>query len=149
MWRDLAACNTYIWDTDIYQERGDVFYDAEKEEDQQLALDMCATCPVRWDCLQRGLNPPPTDKNDRWVWGTWGGAKEEDLMVLVNEKEDGKPRRKMLPNNLTCPFCKHVGCIETTAVKRTRRKLECTYCGLTWWSKIKMDSIPIDDDEDE
>lgn len=149
MWQNKAACQNFFG-SELPKKYGDVFHEAGDDlEKQQVALAMCAVCPVRWECLRAGLNPPNIDKNERWIWGIWGEMLEADLRDLVNETEEGKPSNKSVPKKMACPYCKTVGTVETTRVKRTKKHLECTHCGLTWWSKIKLSIIPIENEEEE
>lgn len=149
MWRSEGVCADFIG-SELYAIHGDVFHESNGDPEKvAVALAMCAVCPVRWDCLRQGLNPPNTDRNEKWSWGIWGGETEESLMALVNEDENGKPLSKLTPHRMTCPYCLTNGTVETTKIKRTRKHLECTRCGLAWWSKTKLNIIPIEDDNEE
>jgi len=68
-WSDQAACRGT--DTEI-------FYPANAEEEAE-ALSICATCPVRAQCLEYAIH-------NRETYGIWGGATPEQRRRMRRER---------------------------------------------------------------
>lgn len=66
-WRDQAACDGT--DPDLWFPTGRGFDAAPAIA---AAKDICATCPVRPECLEAGLHEP---------YGVWGGMSEKERRV--------------------------------------------------------------------
>ena len=49
--------------------------------DQKRASLLCATCPVRSDCLAEALD-------NRIEWGVWGGMTERERRLLLRQRAD-------------------------------------------------------------
>ena len=67
-WTDQAACRGT--DTEI-------FYPANSDEEAE-ALSICATCPVRAQCLDYAIR-------NRETYGIWGGATPEQRRRMRRE----------------------------------------------------------------
>jgi WhiB family redox-sensing transcriptional regulator len=67
-WTDQAACSGT--DTEI-------FYPSSHEEEAE-ALSICATCPVRAQCLDYAIR-------NRETYGIWGGATPEQRRRMRRE----------------------------------------------------------------
>jgi len=68
-WTDQAAC------------RGtetEIFYPSSPEEEAE-ALSICATCPVRAQCLDYAIR-------NRETYGIWGGATPEQRRRMCRER---------------------------------------------------------------
>lgn len=141
MWREEGNCRGFDFET-----YGDIWFESEGDEDKDaMALAMCSTCPVRYECLQEALNPPERTYERTWAWGTWGGLLEDDLRKLLNELDD----EKLVLRNTPCPYCKIIGVLKVLKQRRTQKKIECDSCGLTWWSKVKINVVPVSEEKDE
>ena len=75
-WRKRAACR----EVDTF-----VFF-PETDEEADAALAVCATCPVREDCLEFAL---VTRQDD----GVWGGMTETDRKRLRRRRQEAARRR--------------------------------------------------------
>lgn len=146
-WQDLAVCQN----TGLDPKNKDNFFEAAPGSDEEAAaLAMCAVCPVRYDCVSTGLNHGSRDENDiltPWGNGIWGELTERELRGYLNEDDRGRPLRKLNPKKILCPYCgrKDVVPLQT---KRTKKELSCTYCGLTWWARIMMNVVLLNDEMD-
>jgi WhiB family redox-sensing transcriptional regulator len=74
-WRDEAACRT----------RNDVdpkwwFPDSGRGRYPSLALKVCATCPVRKECLEYAIAAPERH-------GIWGGMMEQERRKEIRRRE--------------------------------------------------------------
>jgi WhiB family transcriptional regulator, redox-sensing transcriptional regulator len=49
--------------------------------DQKRASLLCASCPVRSDCLAEALD-------NRIEWGVWGGMTERERRLLLRQRAD-------------------------------------------------------------
>lgn len=123
-WRQLALCATSAID-----------FHSEDPEEIAEALDLCAQCPVRKECLQTAL-----DNQDRF--GVWGGTDEETRRLVLSVDHYGKPIRNS--DNVPCPYCDSED-ITVLSRKRTKTHLQCSECGVNWWSKrVLAPVIPIE-----
>ena len=68
-WQQDAACR----DTDP-----DLFF-STAEADRDAAMRLCASCPVRLDCLEHALET-------RESYGIWGGTGEQDRKRLLRRR---------------------------------------------------------------
>jgi len=59
-WADRAACRG----SDV------IFYDAFTDEQKAAATQVCASCPVRGECLEHAI--------ENREWGIWGGTTEDE-----------------------------------------------------------------------
>lgn len=59
---------------------------AESPDDVELAKSLCATCPVRLDCLNGALER-------REPWGVWGGEWFVQGVVVARKRPRGRPRK--------------------------------------------------------
>ena len=96
-WRDHAACLGASPDL-FFPERGDT-------EGTEAALAVCATCPVRPDCLAAHI-----DERE----GVWGGtsARQRRQMRGQRYRVDGDPRRR--PCGTMTAYRRHLadgGCV--------------------------------------
>lgn len=80
-WRDLAACSGR--GTEAFFPIG---HTRRSERLERAAKAICATCPVRDDCLFFALE---TMQND----GIWGGLNEDELRALRRTRRTRRTRR--------------------------------------------------------
>jgi transcription elongation factor Elf1 len=117
-WTDEAAC------IGLHE-----IYDSRKQEDRAFAKVICESCPVRFACLQDAL-----DTKERHTFR--GGVSEKELRVAQSINAEGKTH--VHPNRrIRCLFCgprstKYLRVLER---HRTKTHIECTNCGLTWFSR--------------
>lgn len=114
-WTAKAAC--------VGEEK--IFFSYKPEEMKQ-AKDICAECPVRFECIQDAL-----DIHERF--GMRGGHSEVELRVAqgINSKGEAAPH----PNRRTrCLYCgpRSTRFLEIVERKRTKTFVRCTQCGLEW-----------------
>lgn len=88
----------HIWVDEGGQERAacrgadvELFFSVE-EEDQQRALEYCARCEVRQQCLEFSVT-------NRETYGIWGGMRESERRALIRdirrrEREERERRRR-------------------------------------------------------
>jgi WhiB family redox-sensing transcriptional regulator len=67
------------------QRRPELFFDI-RGRTLELAKELCATCPVRHDCLSAAL-----DRGE--PHGVWGGEILVDGVVVPTKRGPGRPRR--------------------------------------------------------
>ncbi len=67
-WAAQAVCRT---------QRPDALF--VRGAEQNRAKQMCATCPVRAECLAEALD-------DRIEWGVWGGMTERERRALLRRR---------------------------------------------------------------
>jgi WhiB family transcriptional regulator, redox-sensing transcriptional regulator len=79
-WRDRAACR------DVVTADYDPFF-ADTAELQVEAIAICATCPVRDDCLTFAVR---TGQH----YGIWGGQPQQLVRRLVAADRAGRPHRR-------------------------------------------------------
>jgi len=68
-WQDQASCR---------DAEPELFFSAS-EADRAVALEMCATCPVRRECLEHALET-------REAYGIWGGTDEHERKRLLRRR---------------------------------------------------------------
>lgn len=61
---------------------------AESPADVELAKSLCASCPVRADCLAGALER-------REPWGVWGGELLVAGVVVPRKRPRGRPRKEV------------------------------------------------------
>jgi WhiB family transcriptional regulator, redox-sensing transcriptional regulator len=79
-WRDQAACRNLV--TADY----DPFF-ADTAEFQVEAIAICATCPVRDDCLTFAVRTGQQ-------YGIWGGQPQQMVRRLIAADRAGRPHRR-------------------------------------------------------
>ena len=79
-WRDQAACR------DVVTADYDPFF-ADTAELQVEAIAICATCPVRDDCLTFAVRTGQQ-------YGIWGGQPEQIIRRLIAADRAGRPHRR-------------------------------------------------------
>jgi WhiB family transcriptional regulator, redox-sensing transcriptional regulator len=95
-WRDLAAClNVVSADYDPF------FADAAELRAEAIAI--CATCPVRDDCLTFAVRTGQQ-------YGIWGGQPERIVRRLIAADRSGRPQARRVPAGhpqASKTHCKH------------------------------------------
>ncbi len=78
-WEERAACRG----ADV-----ELFFSVE-EEDQQRALEFCARCEVRSECLEYAVT-------NREMYGIWGGMPESDRRSMIRDlrRQERERRRR-------------------------------------------------------
>jgi WhiB family redox-sensing transcriptional regulator len=95
-WRDLAAC------LDVVSADYDPFF-ADSAELQAEAIAICATCPVRDDCLTFAVRTGQQ-------YGIWGGQPERIVRRLIAADRAGRPHQRQAPAShpqASKTHCKH------------------------------------------
>jgi WhiB family redox-sensing transcriptional regulator len=82
-WRELAACR------DIVSADYDPFF-ADTADLQAEAIAICATCPVRDDCLTFAVRTGQQ-------YGVWGGQPQQVIRRLIAADRGGRPHRLQAP----------------------------------------------------
>lgn len=73
-WRELAACRPH--DPELFFPLGPA---GQSLEDAERAKAICASCPVRRDCLDFALDTSQE-------YGIWGGLTEDERRVLRHRR---------------------------------------------------------------
>lgn len=149
LWRDKAACATpenkkkYFIERDIWfhPDEEDPNYDPEQvAADEQIALSICATCPVRDLCLRDALE-------DQRIDGTRGGLTERMTRKTLSVDETGKEiRRGEFPE---CPFCAGpTNNLQPTTIDlpdggrwSVAKAVKCGLCGFEWKSRSSHNAV--------
>jgi WhiB family transcriptional regulator, redox-sensing transcriptional regulator len=95
-WRDLAAC------LDVVSADYDPFF-ADSTELQAEATAICATCPVRDDCLTFAVRTGQQH-------GIWGGQPQQIVRRLIASDRAGRPQAHRAPAGhpqASKTHCKH------------------------------------------
>jgi WhiB family transcriptional regulator, redox-sensing transcriptional regulator len=95
-WRDLAAC------LEVVSADYDPFF-ADSAELQAEAIAICATCPVRDDCLTFAVRTGQQ-------YGIWGGQPERIVRRLIAADRGGRPQARRVPAGhpqASKTHCKH------------------------------------------
>jgi WhiB family transcriptional regulator, redox-sensing transcriptional regulator len=95
-WRDLAAC------LEVVSADYDPFF-ADSAELQAEAIAICATCPVRDDCLTFAVRTGQQ-------YGIWGGQPERIVRRLIAADRAGRPHQCQAPAShpqASKTHCKH------------------------------------------
>lgn len=100
----------------------DLFY-SERRQDIRLAKDICATCPIRRDCLIVALE-------NGEAWGVWGGYDYQELRVIAPMKGYAPPDRKAVEH----------GTERGAAWHRRRGESMCEQC-LSAYNKISAERM--------
>ena len=82
-WRDRAAC------LDIVSAEYDPFF-ADAAELRAEAIAICATCPVRDDCLTFAVRTGQQ-------YGIWGGQPQQLIRRLIAADRAGRPQVRRVP----------------------------------------------------
>jgi WhiB family transcriptional regulator, redox-sensing transcriptional regulator len=82
-WRDQAACR------DVVTADYDPFF-ADATDVQLEAIAICATCPVRDDCLTFAVRTGQQ-------YGIWGGQPEQTIRRLIARDRAGRPHARRAP----------------------------------------------------
>ena len=136
-WQEQARCAV---DDPLILE---IFFNDEDDEidNTQVAISICEACPVRRKCLKFAL-----DTEERF--GVWGGSDEVVRRWALSVDQYGKPIQRV--RSMTCP---DIECssqnlsdieVETT---RSKTRIRCDDCGLTWWSRKTSKIIPVTEDD--
>jgi WhiB family transcriptional regulator, redox-sensing transcriptional regulator len=80
-WRDQAACR------DVVRADYDPFF-ADTTAGQLEAIAICATCPVRDDCLTFAVRTGQQ-------YGIWGGQPEQTIRRLIARDRAGRPHGRV------------------------------------------------------
>lgn len=104
-------------------------FDSTKPEDRKIAMSICADCPVRFECLQAGL-----DNKERH--GIRGGVTDLELRIMQSVNAKGE-KHEYPGRRIRCGYCgprstKHIQIKES---RRTKTILECGQCGLEWTTR--------------
>ena len=95
-WRDLAAC------LDVVSADYDPFF-TDTAELRAEAIAICATCPVRDDCLTFAVRTGQQ-------YGIWGGQPERIVRRLIAADRAGRPQARRVPAGhpqASKTHCKH------------------------------------------
>jgi WhiB family redox-sensing transcriptional regulator len=95
-WRDLAAC------LDVVSADCDPFF-GDTAQLQAEAIAICATCPVRDDCLTFAVRTGQQ-------YGIWGGQPERIVRRLIAADRAGRPHHGQAPAShpqASKTHCKH------------------------------------------
>src|SRR5829696_9811569 len=95
-WRDLAAC------LDVVSADYDPFF-TDNAELQAEAIAICATCPVRDDCLTFAVRTSQQ-------YGIWGGQPERIVRQLIAADRAGRPQARRVSAShpqASKTHCKH------------------------------------------
>jgi transcription elongation factor Elf1 len=120
-WMEQAACAEEWVDPRLFH--------SSKQEEKDEAKSICASCPVRFECLKAAL-----DEHEKW--GIRGGVDEKELRKVQAIDSEGRLFvHKTGP--IRCPFCgprstKHLEVVEH---RRTKTFVKCNNCGLDWTTK--------------
>ena len=82
-WRDLAAC------LNVVSANYDPFF-ADAAELRAEAIAICATCPVRDDCLTFAVRTGQQ-------YGIWGGQPQRIVRRLIAADRAGRPQARRVP----------------------------------------------------
>jgi len=82
-WRNEAACR------DVVTADYDPFF-ADTTDGQLEAIAICATCPVRDDCLTFAVRTGQQ-------YGIWGGQPQQMVRRLIALERAGRPHRRLAP----------------------------------------------------
>ncbi|UDL15896.1 WhiB family transcription factor [Microbacterium phage Pumpernickel] len=134
-WRDEAECAKP-------ENRGKwlpVFFSTDGQRIKE-AKSICATCPVRRECLTDALSTQE-------IWGTRAGLDQEQMRRTLSVDADGKEiRRKQYPR---CPFCNaSTDKLKTKTVDlpeggrwSVAKAVECSECGFEWKSRTSYNAV--------
>lgn len=93
-------------------------------DDVRKAKNLCALCPVRFDCLKFAVTTPET-------YGVWGGADQWEIRIACAVTPYGEPVKKAHPAK--CPYCRSIRNVtEVREVASRASRAHCTGCGLSW-----------------
>jgi len=133
-WHENAECSKPS--NKVYIEN----FFANKPAQQQPALKLCNSCPVRKECLQSALE-------DKQVWGIWGGLTPKKIRRTLSINWDGQEmRHKRFP---LCPYCKaKTSSLKSRTIDRptkgrwaTMKIVDCSDCGFSWQSRTSANAV--------
>lgn len=75
---DLLATGGWQQDAACRDAEPDLFF-SNAERDREEALQLCAACPVRLECLEHALA-------SREAYGIWGGTDEQERKRLLRRR---------------------------------------------------------------
>jgi WhiB family redox-sensing transcriptional regulator len=107
------------------QKGGPDFFSSDPCEVRR-AKNMCAPCPVRFQCIQYATRPESPE-----TYGVWGGADQWELRIACAVDPSGDPVKRA--RRAKCPFCRSAKNVTEVREIRTRAsQAHCSECGLTW-----------------
>lgn len=116
-WMIEAACVDFLPIVDFHSSNYD---------EQKVALSICATCPVRKECLQYALDNHEKD-------GIWGGATAQSLRTVQSIDAEGFTFVHKRP--IKCLFCGTKKYLKVLERRRTKTHVMCTQCNIDWFTK--------------
>lgn len=113
---------------------------ANKPSQQQDALKLCNSCPVRRQCLQDALE-------DKVLWGVWGGLTYKKIRRTLSVNWQGQEMRHKRPP--LCPACgAKTDSLITKTVDRpsggrwaTMKLVACVDCDFSWQSRTSANAV--------
>lgn len=113
---------------------------ANKPAQQQPALKICDSCPVRRECMKSALE-------EKQVWGIWGGLTPKKIRRTLSINWEGQEmRHKRFP---LCPYCKaKTSSLSSRTIDRptkgrwsTMKIVDCVDCGFSWQSRTSANAV--------
>lgn len=144
-WRSEAVC-AKPKNVRQYFEQHDIWFHDEDdspeivERDNNIALSLCAACPVRDLCLKDALET-------QTIHGFRGGLSEDQTRQVLSQDETGKEvRRQEYP---FCPFCKaDTEHLITTTIDlgeggrwSVAKAVKCGVCDFEWKSRASHNAL--------
>lgn len=133
-WQEKAECAK-----PEYQNLKDLFF-SQSDSDRNEAKGICASCPVRKECLQWALE-------HKQLWGIWGGRDELEIRRTLSVSYLGEEVRRRRPPN--CPYCGarpyrlEVSTEDFPGGGRwtTAKVVSCTKCEFSWRSRTSVNAV--------
>lgn len=113
---------------------------SNKPAQQQPALKICDSCPVRRECMKSALE-------EKQVWGIWGGLTPKKIRRTLSVNWEGQEmRHKRFP---LCPYCKaKTSSLSSRTIDRptkgrwsTMKIVDCIDCGFSWQSRTSANAV--------
>lgn len=128
---EINSDNKALVDTAWMQDASCVFFPeinfySSSYDEIKIAKNVCETCPVKKECLQMAL-----DTNQRY--GVWGGSHAQELRQVQSIDHDGMLLVHQKP--IQCLYCHTKKFLEVTERRRTKTKITCTNCQLSWYTR--------------
>ena len=117
LWHESANCRG--------SEKADDLFDDDKDIRQDALKSLCSRCPVRFECLQEGLN-----LQERF--GGRGGLDQDDLRETQHIDAFGRPLSSKITLT-TCLFCQ----TEIELDGKKSQDVTCPNCNLQWRVLLK------------
>ena len=111
-WHDYATCKG--------KNKADDLFDDDKGVRQEALSDLCSNCPVRYECLQEGL-----ELGERF--GVRGGFDQDDLREVQHIDAFGRPLTGK-KETTSCLFCD----TEIALEGAWTQTVTCPVCELSW-----------------